>query len=326
MPVGVKSHNVKIIVLGFLLVLSGSVQAAVDLVPLKLSMALPIVGPDDFQPSGLTICDNRLLVVSDRHSDAVYELVEEEGRYAAGIYRQLSFSSPDPEVPMSFSQHLKSFVEQLILGKRYDWEGITCDETGTLYLVSESFSSIARVGGDGSVEWVAAEVMPISQAAGMLAKHNAGFEGISWYQRDLYLVAEREPRGVVKLSPGESGWNISARVDNEKQLQNAVAPHRNEDFSGLYSYEGKLFTLERNASAICQRDDMFVLVHCWSYRHIEESSEYGFDDNRYGIAEGIAMDDKWIYLVLDNNGDSRRANSEDVRPLLYRLAKPLALN
>src|SRR5215831_12787643 len=46
---------------------------------LQLEQALPIAITDDFQPSGLVLYDGRMLTVSDRHDDAIYEILWDAG-------------------------------------------------------------------------------------------------------------------------------------------------------------------------------------------------------------------------------------------------------
>jgi hypothetical protein len=46
-------------------------------------------------------------------------------------------------------------------------------------------------------------------------------------------------------------------------------------------------------------------IKSWSFDDVVESENYRYKDMKYGLAEGLAVTDEFIYVVLDNNKDSR---------------------
>src|SRR4051812_30108220 len=85
-------------------------------VELVLEQALPIDGPEDFQPSGLAVWGEHLLAISDKHDGAVFELTLTATSAQATPW--LRFRPPDDE--------------------RLDLEAIAVERDGTLLLASEA--------------------------------------------------------------------------------------------------------------------------------------------------------------------------------------------
>ena len=102
---------------------------------------------------------------------------------------------------------------------------------------------------------------------------------------------------------------------------------RNPDFSGMYSDGKDLYVVERSADAICKVEyggKELVQKETWSYRHIINDPEVGYSYNKYGLGEGLCMDEERIYLVIDNNGDHRASAPQDQRPLLLVMERPVS--
>ncbi|MNH30875.1 hypothetical protein D3C79_911920 [compost metagenome] len=102
------------------------------------------------------------------------------------------------------------------------------------------------------------------------------------------------------------------------QMPNARALSR--DFADLAWFEGKLFTLERNAYRICRRDaDSGKVERCWSFAAdaLVDARRY---DQPFGLAEALVIDAKGAWIGLDNNFGSR-ADGE-ARPIVWRFEAP----
>ncbi len=289
----------------------------------ELIQAIPINGPKNFQPSGLAVCEGKLVAISDKHDKTIFFL-NEQGNIAnaeSAVSLTLSHAAPEPDLP--FTQAIVRWFDFLSNGEHYDWEEIACTKEGQIFLVSESFAAIASVDKTGAVHWLPTNAYDAAKREGMLQKYNAFFEGIVWHHGRLYVAAEREPRGLIELVHNDEGkWQAeNVRVLEGSELQKQVTDERPEDFSDLFSDGQWIYTLERNASAICQREvHTFDVVKCWSYRHIESDAQYGYQDDRFGLAEGAALVDGVLYVVFDNNGDSRKSDNNDTRPLLLKFS------
>ena len=84
---------------------------------------------------------------------------------------------------------------------------------------------------------------------------------------------------------------------------------RAADVAGLDFYGESLYTLERNAAAVCQRDPNTLLTQqCISYRAAED--QIGYADTRYRKAEGLLVEPSIITVIFDNNNDTVGATDD----------------
>jgi hypothetical protein len=117
--------------------------------------------------------------------------------------------------------------------------------------------------------------------------------------------------------------SILAYPFNETKL--AIPKGRLADFSDIYIESGTIYTLARFASTIAiieKTKSGYQEKQFWSFSHIENDPRWAYMDMQFGHAEGLTMDTHKIYIVLDNNGDSRRKDRDDSRPLLFILKRP----
>jgi hypothetical protein len=61
------------------------------------------------------------------------------------------------------------------------------------------------------------------------------------------------------------------------------------------------------------------------YRHAEHDPRYMYEDRTFGMAEGIAIDEQRVYILLDNNEKARAADARDRRPTLFVFERPPTL-
>ncbi len=156
-------------------------------------------------------------------------------------------------------------------------KGITCDSAGNRYIVSEAHAAVLQVSPEGTASWLKISPMLVSEAraSGMLLHFNALFEGLAINPAgdEMWLAAERERRGLLKIKRQQTVWDChggcvllsEAGVEMQPpQFPKARAVSR--DFADLSLFNGKLFTLERNAFQICRRDAVTAKVErCWSF-------------------------------------------------------------
>ncbi|PIE01946.1 MAG: hypothetical protein CSA81_09365 [Acidobacteria bacterium] len=283
-----------------------------QLEPLELISVLPIESQGrKMDLSALTLVDGELYTLSDKENGVIYRLAFQENHLVLLPYRDCGFSR---EVD-------------------YDFEGLTADDQGNFFMISERQSRVMCMPADGSpCHWVIPSLKREANKKNLLKLANGGFEGIAYLGNDLFVAcAERNERGLVS-------WRIDR--ENPDRVQDLIVvngenttygkvKHRSLDLSGLCFYKGKLLAIHRNNSLVSvisgYREGCFVEEKAWSYWHVEYEPEYRFKDKRYGLAEGIAIDDDRIYLVLDPNRDSREKYPDDYRSLLFVFKKPAEL-
>jgi hypothetical protein len=280
---------------------------------LELLRALPLQIMDDFQPSGLSLFQGRLLTVSDRHDSDIFELLLGSDRVNLRSFAH--FPPPGDEPPP------------------LDFEGISADG-GSLLLVSERHFRVLRVQleapeqgrapGAAKARWLTESLETRGHEAGLFQKQNANFEGLLRLPSGaLLLAAEREPRGLMKLardlSVSSGGtWAMPSSAY-------AVPLERAADFCDLAMAGDRVYALMRNAHLIVELQETpngFREGAAWSYAAAENAPEFAYADPRFGLAEGLAIGHREIFVVLDNNAQARRAAPEDRRPLLFVFKRP----
>ncbi|MEJ5060054.1 MULTISPECIES: esterase-like activity of phytase family protein [unclassified Pseudomonas] len=279
--------------------------------------------------SGLAQCGKELWTVSDRDDDQIYRL-DTRG----GIWRAEAVGIGAPPVPASglpWGLRSRAWLAAFVRGGDLDFEGITCDSAGNRYVVSESHAAVLQIPSTGPATWL--KISPImvreARASGMLLHFNALFEGLAINPAgdQLWLAAERERRGLISIKRKQTVWDCDggcvllseAGVEMQPpQFPKAKAVSR--DFADLSLFNGKLFTLERNAFEICRRDAMTAKVErCWSFADeaLQENRRY---PQPYGLAEALVVDAEGAWIGIDNN-DGARADGEQ-RPIVWRFAAP----
>ena len=274
---------------------------------LNLKRALPVDGPKNIEPSGLTIFKNRLFTVSDDQDDTIFRIKLLQDKAILEPY--IKFNPP-----------------KLRGVQKLDFEGITCDDDGNFYLLSESACRILRVPVSGrNATWVTPSLKSYGEEKGLLQQTNAGPEGIAFAGWDKFIIcAEREHRGILAIDLGKRPIDVSVLQSEKTALK--MPKDRPPDFSGLYFENDTLYVLERAAQTICKLvigQAAMEEVDCWSYAHMENRSDLRYTDMKFGHAEGLCMDKANIFLILDNNGDSRYTDPEDKRPLLFVIERPV---
>ncbi|QHF37148.1 hypothetical protein PS893_03232 [Pseudomonas fluorescens] len=279
--------------------------------------------------SGLAQCGKELWTVSDGDDDQIYRLDTR-----ANVWRAQAVGIGVPEVPDSglpWGLRSRTWAASFVRGGNLDFEGITCDRAGNRYVVSESHAAVLQIPPTGPTSWL--KISPLmareARARGMLLRFNALFEGLAINPEgdQLWLAAERENRGLLLIKRKQSVWDcdggcvLLSEAGNE--MQPAQFPHARampRDFADLSLFNGKLFTLERNAFEVCRRDALTAKVErCWSFAEeaLQENRRYPQD---YGLAEALVVDADGAWIGIDNNNGAR-ADGE-VRPVVWRFAAP----
>lgn len=280
--------------------------------------------------SGLALCGGQMWTVSDRDDDRIYRLAPSE----APVWQAEVVEIEVPKVPDSglpWGLRSRTWAASFLRGGELDFEGISCDSAGNRYVVSESHAAVLQVSPSGDASWLKIAPTLIRQArgSGMLLHFNALFEGLAINPDgdQLWLAAERERRGLLLIKRQQTVWDYDGNCvllsEAGLEMQPAQFPKAkavSRDFADLSLFNGKLFTLERNAYQVCRRDPQTAQVErCWSF------AAEALQDNRrypqaYGLAEALVVDAEGAWIGLDNN-DGRRADGEQ-RPIVWRFAAP----
>lgn len=295
---------------------------------LVLQAEHPVEGMRGGNLSGLALCQGEMWTVSDRDDDQIYRL---DTRYAEWQAEALSIDvPPPPESGLPWGVRMMHKAVSPLRGGDLDFEGISCDEAGNHYVVSETHAAVLQVPPIGEPAWLKIDPALVRQArgSGMLLHFNALFEGIAVNPQgtQLWLAAERERRGLLTLRKQQSVWNceggcvVMSEGGLEQPPARLKAKAQQKDFADLALFDGKLFTLERMAYRICRRTPATGAVErCWSFANdaLTDARRY---NSGYGTAEALSLDAKGAWIGVDN-GNHVRADGEK-RPIVWRFAAP----
>lgn len=289
----------------------------------------PVEGMRGGNLSGLALCNGELWTVSDRDDDLLYRLDTTQTVWQAeGIRLEVP---PVPDSGLPWGLRSSNWAMSYVRGGELDFEGISCDAAGNHYLVSETHVAVLKVPVAGDPSWLKIDPSMVRQAraSGMLLHFNALFEGIAVNPAGdrLWLAAERERRGLLAVQRQQSVWTcgrgcvlLSEAGVEMQPPQFPEARPVSRDFADLAWFEGKLFTLERNAYRICRRDaDTGAVERCWSFaaEALMESRRYS---QPYGLAEALVIDKGGAWIGVDNN-DRPRVDGE-TRQIVWRFDAP----
>jgi hypothetical protein len=311
------------------LLLSAMSVSAEPLQELRVLSEHPVDGMRGGNLSGLAMCGGELWTVSDRDDDQIYRLNTADQVWQA---EALHIDVPlVPETGLPWGLRSRNWAASFVRGGDLDFEGISCDSAGNRYIVSEAHAAVLQVPLVGPASWL--KISPIlvreARASGMLLHFNALFEGLAINPAgdQLWLAAERERRGLLLIKRKQIVWDCDGGCvllsEAGMEMQPALFPKAkavSRDFSDLSLFNGKLFTLERNAFEICRRDAVTAKVErCWSFAK-EALQKNRLYSQPYGLAEALVVDADGAWIGIDNN-DEARADGE-VRPIVWRFAAP----
>jgi uncharacterized protein YjiK len=261
-------------------------------------------GNQRFDASGLALWQGKLLTLSDRDSE-IYEIVFQTNGLA-----QLKLT---PFLPHAAVAKVAPKREP-----RYDCEGIAVDPQGNIYISEESQRCIYKTSPDGrKVERLAIDWSPVKQFFGR--DPNASFEGVAIGGSNLYVANERDAARIIVVDRSSLKVEDSFFVDSDSFAFGG--PH----YSDLSFLDGHLFVLDRNHRVILEVDpaEKRVLAE-HEFGRMELNEEVAYRTvYPTGTMEGVAVDEKYFWLVTDNNGMGRIKYPKDARPTLFRCLRPV---
>ncbi|MFD1700528.1 esterase-like activity of phytase family protein [Halopseudomonas phragmitis] len=305
---------------------------------LTLEHALAVDGIARGNLSGLARCGDRLLAVSDREDSRLYQLEPGDRVWQA---EPENFTRPEQNPSMLPVPLLAGAWLRGLRGQALDFEGISCDAEGNRYLLSESLLGILKLpppGEDGPVAGVwlelAEELYSEGESRGLWQQINALAEGIAVAGdgKTLWLAAERQSRGLVRLELQDGRWQcplagcvlLAERRYLPPEPFGPGVLNREVmalDFAGLSLWQGRLWTLERNEHQVCRRHPLSgQRERCWSFAATLLSVPYVYPKASFGLAEAIHVDEQGILIGLDNNALARADG--DTRPWLFHFSLP----
>ena len=247
--------------------------------------------------SGMALKDGDLFLIGDKLKDH-YIYKAEVNKNNLMLKPYINFKELSGYYPFLlktiFSRQGGRFIKYPL-----DLEGITyCDDTW--YLVNEQARQIIKIQ-NNQIEVLDVNFSKIFEQIGYSLpemKTNAGLEGIAIDCNNgiIYLAQEREPRKIIVLNLTSlklvDFFDIPAIRDDYP------------DFSDLYFENNHLYILERNHYLITKIDPTNKkIIQRISFSNLDNfqlKSLYK-TTKKFGMAEGLTMDRKSIYICLDNN-------------------------
>ena len=267
----------------------------------------PILPPQDenIEASGLYKYDNHFYIINDE-DDKIYELNKQDSVYQAKIVYTIDLP---PEIT-SLKTH------------KLDMEGITyCNNK--FYILDERDRLIYKL----NLENKKIDVLQLTtqdylshNPKGFSVISNFAFEGIACDEKSqiLYVANEKRPMMIYAVS-----------LKTEKILDVITFPDESffnlfiQDISDLYFYNSHLYFINRSKSRIdrlnLQTKEVEASINIAPFEHRDYKTSIGTPFIK--MAEGLVIDDQYIYLVLDANGLTPK---DQTRPLssLVVIKKP----
>lgn len=242
---------------------------------------------------------------------------------AAGVYR-IAFHPDAPaadliQVPEILTPaHQAALLQSPRPGLRLDCEGLARDAQGRIYLCEEARRWILRWDpATGAMTRLEIDWTPVRRHFHPI-DFNASFEGIAIDGQRLYVANERQAGRLIVVD-----LERLAVVDDFVVVP-ADSLEPDAHYTDLCWAEGSLWVLLRDVRRVLRVDPV--------RRQVQAEFDFGAVETRAAVAygtffapgfmEGLWVDATHLWLLSDNNGVGRRADSKDTRPTLFRCPRP----
>jgi len=276
---------------------------------LKADQYWQLNSPDgrSFEASGLVLLpDGNVLTESDKHT-GIYRIELLNGTNAANLVRLPNCFTDDQLAP---------FAKEKI--GAYDFEGITRDDEGRLYLCEEANRWILRFDPrTHTVERLTIDWSPVKKYFHP-TNRNASFEGMAIGDGKLYVANEHQVGRIIVVDLA------TLKVESDFSVKPTGNQARDIHYSDLSWFDGSLFALLRESSCILKVDPATRKVLAeYSFSDMENQPEVLYK-NKYPTStmEGLAVDKDSFWLCTDNNGRPRVRYPNDTRPTLFKCPRP----
>jgi hypothetical protein len=229
--------------------------------------------------SGLVVVNDVVYMVGDKDYDHyIYEIVFTENSFYTHKKNELYFDRVRE-------------LEEI----RLDLEGIDyCKDR--FYLINETTNEVIAITGE-QVFTIPIDYEAFGENPRTWLK-NAGYEGvaINCDKNILYLAKERQPRFIYEVDL--DGGLIISKFN--------IPETESNDFAAMEYENGFLYLLERNGNYIAKVDaETKEVVAKVSYRQVCSHPDGKlYEPSKYGMAEALWLNDKEIWVGIDNNGIS----------------------
>lgn len=239
---------------------------------------------------------------------------------SAGLYRIDRQTNGTAELIRDPRWFTPAQLTSLSVGKigHWDLEGLAQDPAGRIYFCEEQNRWVLRADPvRGTLERLEIDWSPVKKW--FSPDPNASWEGIAaGTDGRLYLANERSIGRIIVVDLA------SLRVVDDFQVAPLGRASRDFMYSDLCWFEEELWVLCRQSRRVVRVNPASHRVLAdFDYTEIELASEFGYGALLpYGQFEGLAVDAKNIWLIIDNNGSARILHREDTRPTLFRCVRP----
>ncbi len=205
-----------------------------------------------------------------------------------------------------------------------DLESIRRYQSHTVLLANEAENQVIEWDLEKRKARILADLSTVTlDSLGFTSTH--GLEALCPYETDLIMVKETPPLSIVLVSLPEG---------KVKKVYKLKADSNFIDITDCIYADSTLFLLHRGGWRIMltePRGDRFILYEVWDFSSIKEQPRFdyiirdpttGNIRNDWGVAEALAMDEKYIYVGLDNNGEPLRSNPQERRATLLVFKRP----
>ncbi|WP_444914331.1 hypothetical protein [Microbulbifer sp. TRSA007] len=307
---------IKRIFLTIVCALLSSMGLAAEIIPAKKIAHYWVDDSAGLSISGLSFCDGKMVTVSDKQSREIYQIVLGDRSATLEPYIKLAgLRVPKKDRPTNLWHFLLDLTRP---AAAMDFEAITCADD-KFYLLSERYNRIAEINMEGKGHWLENMWSATAKAQGYMHGYNLSGVGLQKVGDDFWMAIERDPRALVKLGP-----KGSVQIVTPPPVKGLDFRDESENMAGLYYYDGALWTLEPNAYAVCRRELPSLKAEwCLDYWEHENSSELGYEVSRTGgKGDGLAIGERGVFIVFDNDNISRIHDPQDRRALFLHLALP----
>ena len=289
---------------------------------LELYRAVFLKGSENVNASGITYDKNgRFYIIDDKgpapsswekNRPVLYSLDADflTKLDSTGVHLQPADSAIGSE---SFSKAAKAAGKEYL----FDFEGVCYNGDGRFLAVDE------RDRGIFELDILNGTILPAITREQLLegldflldAKLNNGFEGIAVDDETLYLAQEMFPSAVLVYK------RDSASIRHDK----TITLEKNIDITGLSFFEGHLYALGRTSSRVFKLEPQSgEVIATADFMTFADSITFRYRNAMpfYRNSEGITIDNKFIYIVLDGNGQRIMDGSGRRETLMFVFKKP----
>lgn len=269
-----------------------------------------------FEPSALCFDDKgSLYTVADKLHHSLYKF-------------DLSNSSKgynlSEDIKPKSSQMLKLRLKKK---NKFDFEGLEFFN-GNFYVADERDRKVLKIDRSGNITDLKIDSNGYMKSKGIRNNvENSGFEGLTIdpVNEIMYLIKERQESMVLVVD-----MKTNTIINNFKILTPGSVEPTLTDAS---FYNGYLYVLIRSHRQIVKvNPSNGSILSVFDYRKIEEDPKYvykkipdleaGNDPDGYGVMEGLAVTEKSMYVVTDNNMLPLKRNLLNNKPQLFIFNNP----